>query len=107
MKQCLDKQQTAKLIELGLEKPFFLRRTYLIGELIEMLPMTIAAEIWRGENKGEEGVWALRIDTSGTEYGWDISYERDDSAYLYREGRSELIDALYDMIVLLKEKGVI
>lgn len=49
----------------------------------------------------------LRIDTNGTEYGWYISYERDHSAHLYLEGRGELIDALYDMIVKLKEEGVI
>ena len=118
MKQYTTPEQTAKLIELGFEKPKSLadaepssgewvRPAYSIGELIKMLPMTIAAEIWWGENKGEEGVWGLRIDTSGREYGWDISYERDDSAYLYREGRSELIDALYDMIIKLKEEGVI
>lgn len=118
MKQYLNEQQTAKLIELGFEKPKgladaepssgkWVRPAYSIGELIEMLPRTITDEIWWGEDKGKEGVWGLRIDTSGTEYGWDISYERDDSAYLYREGRSELIDALYDMIVKLKEKGVI
>lgn len=72
-----------------------------------MLPMAITHEIWFGKDKGKEGVWGLRIDTSGTEYGWDISYERPHSAHLYREGRSKLVDALYDMIVKLKEEGVI
>lgn len=130
MRQYTTPDQTANLIELGFEKPKntqYVQRvkarnlhsqfiefgepefegSYSIGELIEMLPMVLTDEIWWGEDKGKEGVWGLRIDTSGTEYGWYISYERDDSAYLYREGRSELIDALYDMIVKLKEEGVI
>ena len=80
---------------------------YSIGELIEMLPTTIMDKIWWGKKKGEDGIWGLRIDTGCTDYGWDISYERDNSAYLYREGRSELVDALYDMIIRLKEEGVI
>jgi hypothetical protein len=78
-----------------------------VGKLIEMLPMTITHEIWFGEDKGKEGVWGLRIDTGGTEYGWDIWYERPHSAHLYLGGRSELVDALYDMIIKLKEEGVI
>lgn len=135
MKMYTTPEQTAKLIELGFEKPksisgYYQRGpyeydaetntkmvvyndtqypiyAYSIGELIEILPKTIIHEIWWGGYKGKEGVWGLRIDTSGTEYGWDISYERPHSAHLYREGRSELIDALYDMIVKLKEEGVI
>lgn len=122
MKQFTTKQQTDRLIELGYPKPnsiksakmgFFMGTkipciekefAYSIGELVELLPKIISDEIWWGKDKGEEGIWGLRIDTAGTEYGWDISYERDDSAYLYREGRSELIDALYDMMVNLKER---
>ena len=121
MKQYLTPEQTVKLIELGFEKPasiasvepiygmggISIAKAYSIGELIEMLPMSIADEIWWGEEKGEEGVWGLRIGTEGTDYSWVISYERDNSAYLYREGRSEVVDALYDMIVKLKEEGVI
>lgn len=126
MKQYTDESQTAKLIELGLPKPKNERwvldvanestpsiqnivkcQDYSIGELIEMLPMTITDQIWWGEDKGEEGVWGLRIDTNGTEFMWTVSYERDYSAHLYLEGRSELIDALYDMVVKLKEEGVI
>ena len=121
MKQYTDESQTAKLIELGFEKPSSIAsvepiygmggisvvKAYTIGELIEMLPMTIADEIWWGEEKGEEGVWGLRIDTNGTEFMWTVSYERDHSAHLYLEGRTELIDALYDMILQLKEEGVI
>ena len=125
MKQNTTPAQTAKLIELGLEKPKFEIETqmcnvkgqplrvativgdYSIGELLSFLPTTITAKIWWGEDKGQEGVWGLRIDTGATDYGWDVSYERDSSAYLYREGHSELIDALYDMILRLNEEGMI
>lgn len=125
MKQYTTPEQTAKLIELGLEKPKnrlvkqrFDRSTsswivvgeegnYSIGELIEILPKTIIHEIWWGEEKGMEGVWGLCIDTEATDYGWDVTYTRNSSAYLYRVGRTELIDALYNMVVKLKEEGVI
>lgn len=117
MKQYLSSEQTAKLMELGFEKPkttipykgdeYFIEKVYSIGELIEMLPKTIMDEIWWGKEKGEDGIWGLRIGTEGTDYSWVISYERDNSAYLYREGRSELVDALYDMLIRLKEEGVI
>lgn len=83
MKQCTDKQQTAKLIELGFEKPFFLRRTYLIGELIEML----------------NGVSELEITRDGS--GWGVYDE------LRAFTGEELIDNLFDMILKLKEEGVI
>lgn len=119
MKKYTTPEQTAKLIELGFEKPknslpireenkaLVYQLRYTIGELIEMLPACIVHPIWWGDEIGEEGVWGLRIDSGGTEYGWDVSYERHNSTHLYREGRSELTDALYDMIVKLKEEGVI
>lgn len=72
-----------------------------------MLAKTIIHEIWWGEEKGKEGVWGLQIDTCGTEYSWDISYVREHSAPLYLEGRSELIDVLYEMVIKLKEEGMI
>lgn len=118
MKQYLNSEQTAKLIELGFVRPKgladaepssgkWVREAYAIGELIQMLPKTIIHEIWWGEEKGMEGVWGLCIDTEATDYGWDVTYTRNSSAYLCRVGRTELIDALYDMIVKLKEEGVI
>ena len=118
MKQFTTQEQTANLIALEFNKPnpSFYRNgvtwiqcegNYSIGELIEMLPMAIMHEIWFGKDKGKEGVWGLRIDTCGTEYCWDISYERPYSAPLYLKSQSELIDVLYDMVVMLKEEEII
>lgn len=121
MKLYATSDQTAKLIELGFDKPKSIEAykdghcvpfveqqwTYSIGELIEILPTTIMDKIWWGEEKGEDGIWGLRIDTECTDFAWVISYRRDNSAYLYQEGRSELVDALYDMVVRLKKEGVI
>lgn len=120
MKHYTDGVQAARLIQLGFPTPKSVSKlsldidmdtipsfNYSIGELIEMLPKVITHEIWWGGYKGEEGVWGLRIDTCGTEYSWEVSYVREHSAHLYLEGRSELIDALYDMIIKLKEEGVI
>lgn len=121
MKQYTTPEQTAKLIELGFEKPKMaapalkwvdgeptFEPQYTIGELIEMLPKTIEHEIWWGNEKGEKGYWGLRIDTDCTEYMWTITYQRSHSAPLGIVGAGEeLIDALYEMIVKLKEEGVI
>ena len=120
MKQYTDAVQTVRLIDLGFPAPKSVSRlsldldmdtiptfAYSIGELIEMLPKTIESEIWVGEDKGKIGVWGLLIDTAATEYGWDISYDREFSAYLYREGASELIDALFEMVIKLKEEEII
>ena len=127
MKQYLSPEQTAKLIELGFEKPknerwvldianestpsiqnIVKRQDYSIGELIEMLPKTIEHEIWWGDEKGEKGYWGLRIDTDCTEYMWTITYQRNHYAPLDIVGAGEeLIDALYEMAIKLKEEGVI
>lgn len=101
MKQYTTPEQTAKLIELGFEKPKFEIETqlcnikgqpmrvativgdYSIGELIEML----------------DGVSGLEITRYGS--GWGVYDE------LRAFTSEELIDNLYDMIVKLKEEGVI
>lgn len=106
MKMYTNESQTAKLMELGFEKPKntqYIQRakarnlhspfiefeepefegSYSIGELIEML----------GDVSGFE------ITRSGS--GWDVY---DDLRAFTCE---ELIDALYDMIIMLKEEGVI
>lgn len=110
MKQYTTPNQTAKLIELGFEEPKTIVDKYYdfdaedykevnhysIGELIEMLPTVI-----------DTGVgYALSIYHNRAD--WDISY--DDCGFyhpLYSVENDELIDALYYMIVKLKEEGVI
>lgn len=108
MKQYLSPEQTAKLIELGFEKPssiasvepiygmggISVAKAYTIGELIEMLPQVIEfGEKW--------ALYPLRVmPTVGG--GWAISYCNE-----YDERNNDLIDALYDMVVKLKEEGVI
>lgn len=113
MKQYTTLAQTAKLIELGFEKPksivdkyydfdaedYRVVNHYSLGELIEMLPLNLDnpykppliidfSEIWRVYYGVQE------------EYSWEWSI-------WFKEERPELIDALYDMCVKLKEEGVI
>ena len=115
MKQYTNEIQTAKLIELGFEKPrnerwvldvanestpsiqnIVKRQDYSIGELIGMLPTIIDAGTG----------YALSIYYNRAE--WEISYD-DNGLYhpLYSVENDELIDALYEMIVRLKEEEVI
>ena len=87
MKQYTTPEQTAKLIELGFEKPrllYFGNNTigdyaYSIGELIEMLPLN-------------------RIE-------FDIRTYVDTTRGLFYD--EELIDALFKACVKLKEEGVV
>ena len=107
MKQYLSKEQTAKLIELGFEKPRgladaepssgkWVREAYSIGELIEMLPQ---------EFKNASGNYlSLSIYTGGLGT-WEINYIGFES--LIRTCEYELIDAAFEMCVKLKEEGVI
>ena len=101
MKQYLTPEQTAKLIELGFEKPksevrseggIFTsnaRKAYSIGELIEMLPPR-----YNGEDLEIHRNWGFEQ--------WIIYYRGDDA-----EVETELIDALYDMIIFLNKEGII
>lgn len=110
MKLYTDKSQTAKLIELGFEKPknerwvldvanesspsiqnVVKRQDYSIGELIEMLPM-------------EDRVGERSMVYDGLE--WVVNWDNDDGV-INQVVATELIDALYDMAVKLKEEGVI
>lgn len=118
MRQYTTQDQTAKLIELGFEKsksvteiswseyekdcPIINANTieytrhYSIGELLSFLPKSI---------KVNDLFFTLCIHSS-SDY-WIIEYTDiafGSQARLYKE---ELIDALYDMIVKLKEEGVI
>ena len=91
MKQYTDKDQTAKLIELGFPKPksiclssdndVIVRGAYSIGELIEFLEH----RIYRIENDMQWLVDGARV------------YRADD----------ELIFALFEACVTFKEEGVI
>ena len=98
MKQYTTHNQTAKLIELGFEKPrllYFGNNTighyaYTIGELIEMLPKEFDGEL-------------LEIAPVTLSYAkWVVRYPYGIIVY-----KNELVDALYDMIIMLKEEGVI
>ena len=92
MKQYLDQQQTAKLIELGFEKHTMKNiptpegevneEWYSIGELIEM----------------------LGYDLYSIQYTGILWIVKSEQVEVIKE---ELIDALYDMVVKLKEEGII
>lgn len=100
MKQYLNSEQTYKLIELGFDKPknerwvldvanestpsiqnIVKRLDYSIGELIEMF------------DKYQDKLSIVKIG-----YSWFVNYHTKNI---------ELIDALYDIIVKLKEEGEI
>ena len=109
MKQYTTPDQTAKLIELGFEKPKgladaepssgkWVRPAYSIGELIEMLPTD--------NNIG----WNIRkhnsiTDISKTQFSVIVDVNMLLSAYTTES--EELIDVLFDMIVKLKEEEMI
>lgn len=102
MRQYTTPEQTAKLIELGFEKPSVAmpkfewkdgepQFNYTIGELIEMLPMD--------DRAGERSMLYDGLE-------WVVNWDNDDGT-INQVVATELIDALYDMIVKLKEEGVI
>ena len=112
MKQYLDEQQTAKLIELGVDRPKgladaepssgkWVREAYSIGELIEMLPTMIGEGDFNGEPLFKYSFVLARATK------WIVGYELFAKLNQYVSEREELIDALYDMVVKLKEEGVI
>ena len=106
-------EQTAKLIELGFERPFrneYLHiveeygyavnkeRNFTIGELIEMLPRAIGDDYLDISSPfGEDDDWLIT-------YGQQVYEDWED---IYTFINKELIDALYDMAIKLKEEGVI
>ena len=102
MKQYTTPDQTAKLIELGVEKPKMaapalkwvdgeptFEPQYTIGELIEMLPTIV----------DDFTLWIGRDERSNQ---WFVKYHPRTLVV-----DEELIDALYDMIIMLKEEGEI
>lgn len=112
MKQFTTPEQTAKLIELGFEKPKSIevyrdghcvpfveqQWVYSIGELIEMLQK----KVYQIEDSGIPCDLNIHYD-GGT---WLSVYicERDGK---FKTERLDLIDALYNMIVRLKEEGAL
>lgn len=111
MKQYTNELQTAKLIELGFEKPkgiasvepiygmggISVAKAYSIGELLSILPSTVGKD------------YDLHIESSLTE--WHVAYYwigNGGEYYIkYKFSACELIDALYMMILKFKEEGVI
>ena len=102
MKQYTTTEQTAKLIELGFERPKMSAPKlewengepkfvpqYTIGELLEMLPTIV----------DDFTLWIGRDERSNQ---WFVKYSPRSLKLA-----DELIDALYEMVVKLKEKGVI
>ena len=115
MRQYTTPEQTAKLIELGFEKPKNERwvldvanesspsiqnivklQDYSIGELIEMLPTKIEAEV---TDEYDSETAYLNI-----EEGWAVSYFNGWCTVEKCTRATELIDALYDMLIRLKEE---
>lgn len=108
MKQFTTPEQTAKLIELGFATPRIdsgvtkwegydpvCTGSYSIGELIEMLPLKI---------RGDFGIWYY-ITFLAYETYWRVAYTDDNEIPLVDNESKDLIDALYGMIVKLKDEG--
>ena len=110
MKQYTTPEQTAKLIELGFEKPKSIvghdgywgyDYAYSIGELIEMLPQYL-------DYKG--GVADMPINYHSLTIRRNIVMYCDpymDWIEIQCDDHKELIDNLYDMVTILKEEGII
>lgn len=110
MKQYTTPAQTAKLIELGQQKPcsiasvepiygmggISVAKAYTIGELIDMLPQEI-------NNDTLPDRFGVYIDHNKT---WTVEYSNI-MGELFSTYRTELIDALYDMVIKLKEEEAI
>ena len=112
MKQHTTDEQTAKLIELGFEKPkstremvlkgvidgvicFAPEKAYSIGELIEMLPKTI-----------EDSLLDDNLSIYTIFDGYQVEYSNI-LGETYFSFNVELIDALYEMVIKLKKENVI
>lgn len=114
MKQYTTPEQTAKLIELGFERPpkkgflfqnnignchtdlMLAEENYSISELIVMLPTVVESE------DSEYATLQIYFDL----FNWIIEYTGVEETQ-YATSAIELIDALYDMIIKLKEEEII
>lgn len=110
MKLYTNESQTAKLIEMGFEKPipqyhkdekgddWLLMRgcNYSIGELLSFLP----------ENIAKENEMPSTLNISLLDGEWCVEYADFLGADLSFHS-VEVIDAIFDMLTNLKERGVI
>lgn len=115
MKQYTTPDQTAKLIELGFEKPknerwvldvanestpsiqnIVKRQDYSIGELLSFLP----------ENIAKENEMPSTLNISLLDGEWCVEYA-DFLGADFSFSSVELIDAIFDMLTKLKENGMI
>lgn len=110
MKQYTTPEQTAKLIELGFAPKMRIKgvctrygtvnveheTNFDVGELFEMLPKHIFpnGKCCDFHICANQNLWVVKYIA--------VLYETD-----YRFCSTELIDALYNMIIMLKEEGVI
>lgn len=116
MKQYLNSEQTAKLIELGFEKPknerwvldvangstpsiqnLVKRQDYSIGELLSFLPSVIS------DKKFDYAIINIFHDT----INWVVGYEDVDGVMRFITSDIELIDVLCTLCRKLKGEGVI
>lgn len=99
-------EQTARLIELGFEKPRYATMfwrdnkevteiNYILGELLSFLPKEI-------DYNGFKSTLYIFVNQGV----WNVEY-CDFLGELYSTYRPELIDAIFDICVKLKEEGVI
>lgn len=114
MKQYITPEQTAKLIELGFAKPkssvecelpkedwrigqVGIRKAYSIGELIEMLPKELEKHSWDFYSMD------IYFDT----FNWNVCYKNRKGQIAYQTSSiEELVNALFEMVVKLKEEGI-
>ena len=111
MRQYTTPNQTAKLIELGFEMPKYecldktlrgverwnnIQNNYSIGELIELLPKHIYLDSM-----------CLDLYIHANQHLWMVKYSGLFCKKFYRFCSRELADALYDMVVKLKDEEVI
>lgn len=109
MKMYTNESQTAKLIELGFEKPksiidvwahetdidmeYEYEYAYSIGELLSFLPPIIP------QGSG------YYINITHDSVSWVIDYQQHgDTQYKYIVSDVELIDSIFDMLIKLKEE---
>ena len=100
MKQYLTPEQTAKLIKMGFREPIGSWETsdnvYSIGEVLEMLPTVVESE------DSEYATLQIYFDL----FNWIIEYTGVEETQ-YATSAIELLDALYEMLIKLKEEKML